>query len=181
MTVTTLLRTKSQKVALTGLLGALALVLSYFEGLLPPFPLMPPGAKPGFSNIATMFTADTVGMHGAVFVGIIKGVFTLFTRGVTAGLMSLCGGILSAVTVAFLFKRTSLSYIMVGILGAVLHNIAQLCVSLLLIGSAMIYYFPALLLFALISGSLTGLITGFTVRKTNNFFSEGGSIGRIKT
>ena len=45
------------RVALTGLLAALALALSFLEGLLQPLPMMPPGAKLGLSNIASMYAA----------------------------------------------------------------------------------------------------------------------------
>ena len=44
----------SATVALTGLLAALALALSFLEGLLPPLPFLTPGAKLGLSNIFTM-------------------------------------------------------------------------------------------------------------------------------
>ena len=45
----------ARRVAVTGLLAALALTLSLLEGMLPPVPVLPPGAKLGLSNLAVMF------------------------------------------------------------------------------------------------------------------------------
>ena len=49
------MKKKTERIALIGLLGALALVLGILENLLPPLPGMPPGAKAGLSNLVTMF------------------------------------------------------------------------------------------------------------------------------
>ena len=51
------MKKKAERIALIGLLGALALVLGILENLLPPLPGMPPGAKAGLSNLVTMFAA----------------------------------------------------------------------------------------------------------------------------
>lgn len=51
------MKKKTERIALIGLLGALALVLGILENLLPPLPGMPPGAKAGLSNLVTMFAA----------------------------------------------------------------------------------------------------------------------------
>ena len=75
----------SATVALTGLLAALALALSFLEGLLPPLPFLPPGAKLGLSNIVTMYAAGTLGLPYAVFLALLKGGFALLTRGAVAG------------------------------------------------------------------------------------------------
>ena len=80
---------KSRKIAVCGLLGALALALTLLEGMLPPIPGLPPGARPGLSNIVTMFAAGSLGLPYALAIALIKGVFAFLTRGVTAGLMSL--------------------------------------------------------------------------------------------
>ena len=86
------MKKKTERIALIGLLGALALVLGILENLLPPLPGMPPGAKAGLSNLVTMFAAGAIGLPAALFIAAIKGLFACLTRGVSAGLMSLCGG-----------------------------------------------------------------------------------------
>lgn len=152
------MRGQSKKIAVCGLLGALALVLSLLEGMLPPIPGLPPGARPGLSNIVTMFAAGSLGLPYALAVALIKGGFAFLTRGVTAGLMSLCGGLLSTLVMWLVWEKTRVSLLMTGICGALAHNTAQLCVALLLTGRAALFYIPAMLLLAILCGLCTGLV-----------------------
>lgn len=155
---------KTQKIAVMGVLGALALALSALEGILmPDVALLPPGAKPGLSNIVTMFACSCVSVPAAFYVVIIKAVFALVTRGFTAFLMSLCGGVLSTLLMAVLLRldRDKISLVGVGVLCALAHNIGQLLVSFIMTGTkAVLGYAPYLLLF----GTLTGFVTGTVLR-----------------
>lgn len=159
----------TKKVALYGILGALALVLSLFENvLIPDIPFLPAGAKPGLSNIVTMFTAYFCGAGGAFYITLLKAIFALITRGATAFFMSFCGGILSTaalcITVRFVGKH--LSFIGIGVLCAVLHNFGQLICACFISGSALLLnYGKYLLIFALISGFLTGVILNLLLPK----------------
>ena len=54
-------RSSAKFVAFTGILAAVALVLSLLESLLPPIPGMPPGAKLGLSNIVSMYAVGNLG------------------------------------------------------------------------------------------------------------------------
>ena len=57
----------TKKTAFLGMMAALALVLSFLEGMLiPDIPFLPVGAKPGLSNVVTMFVASTMGFPGAI-------------------------------------------------------------------------------------------------------------------
>ena len=47
---------KTRKITTMAMLFALAMVLSYMEGMLPPMPYLPPGFKLGLSNIITLYT-----------------------------------------------------------------------------------------------------------------------------
>ena len=60
------------RLALAAVLCAQALALSFLEGLLPPIPWLPPGAKPGLSNIIIMFAADSLGLPMALTIVLIK-------------------------------------------------------------------------------------------------------------
>lgn len=148
----------ARKIAITGLLGALAIALSFLEGLLPPLPMLPPGARLGLSNVVTMFAAGSLGLPTALLLALLKGGFALLTRGVTAGLLSLCGGLCSTAVVWALFKYTRLSLILLGVCGALTHNFAQLAMARLLLSTPVIFYIPALLIFAVLTGLLTGLV-----------------------
>ena len=149
---------KSRKIAVCGLLGALALVLTLLEGMLPPIPGLPPGARPGFSNIVTMFAAGSLGLPYALAIALIKGVFAFLTRGVTAGLMSLSGGLMSTLAMWAVWKKTRFSLLFTGVCGALAHNAAQLCIAVLLTGRAALFYIPAMLLLSIVCGLCTGLV-----------------------
>ena len=157
---------KSRKIAVCGLLGALALVLTLLEGMLPPIPGLPPGARPGLSNIVTMFAAGSLGLPYALAIALIKGVFAFLTRGVTAGLMSLSGGLISTLVLWLLarlamwvvWKKTRFSLLFTGVCGALAHNAAQLCIAVLLTGRAALFYIPAMLLLSIVCGLCTGLV-----------------------
>ena len=154
---------KAGRVAFTGILAALALALSFLEGLLPPLPMMPPGAKLGLSNIATMYAAGSLGLPSALFLAVFKGLFSLMTRGIVAGLMSLSGGVVSTFFMWLLLKKTKSSLGVVGVCGALCHNAAQLCVAYLLTTTSVLVYVPFLLLFGVLTGLLTGLVLKATL------------------
>ena len=79
---------KAKKIAIFGLMGALAAVIGFFESaLLPALPFLPPGAKPGLSNIVTTFAVAAYSLVGGLYVTLCKAAFVFLTRGVTAGLM----------------------------------------------------------------------------------------------
>lgn len=149
---------KSRKIAVCGLLGALALVLTLLEGMLPPIPGLPPGARPGLSNIVTMFAAGSLSLPYALAIALIKGVFAFLTRGVTAGLMSLSGGLMSTLAMWVVWKKTRFSLLFTGVCGALAHNAAQLCIAVLLTGRAALFYIPAMLLLSIVCGLCTGLV-----------------------
>lgn len=154
-------KTIAYKTALIGILCAQALVLSYLESLIPALPFMPPGAKPGFSNIVNMFTAGFVGLAPAFAVCAVKAGFALVTRGFTAGLMSLCGGAVSTLAMFLLLRyaKNRLGLIGISIICAACHNAGQLLAAAILTGTAGVFYYaPALLAFSVVTGAVTGVI-----------------------
>lgn len=154
------MKLETRRIAFIGLLAALAIVFSFLEGLLPPLPFLPPGVKLGLSNIVTMFAAGTTGIFSAIAIAVIKGIFAFLTRGVTAGIMSLFGGILSTLVMWIILKKTKASLSVVGVGGALTHNLAQLTTAFFLTRAAAFYYAP----FMLILGVITGLLTGAVLK-----------------
>lgn len=152
---------RTKRLALLGILGAQALVLSFLENLIPAIPGLPPGAKPGLSNIVTMFTAAAIGPVDALCIAVLKALFAGLTRGLTAGLMSLAGGLLSTLVMVLLLhlKKKPFGILGVSVAAAVAHNAGQLLVACLLSGTAALVwsYGPLLLLFGILAGVLTGI------------------------
>lgn len=150
----------ARKITVTALLAALAIVLSFIESFLPALPFLPPNAKVGLSNIVTMFAAGTIGLPTALVIAVIKGVFALLTRGITAGIMSLAGGIISTGVMWFVFRRLKGSYIISGVCGSLFHNITQLGVAYFITYTSVFFYVP----FVMIFGVLTGILTGTALK-----------------
>lgn len=147
----------TRRVALTGLLGALALTLSFLESLLPPLPV--PGARLGLSNLATMTALSALGLPAALTITLAKALFALL-RGGTAFWMSLCGGVLSTLAMALCMRllRGHIGAVGVGILGAVAHNAGQLAAAMVLFDDSLLVYAPWLLIAAVAAGTATGLV-----------------------
>lgn len=164
---------KSKKVAFLGMMGALALVLGFLEHLLiPDIPFLPVGAKPGLSNVVTMYVATVMGFPGAIYITLIKALFAFLTRGATAFFMSLCGGVLST-AVTCIMLRTGKKYFSfwgIGIVSAVMHNMGQLIVASFISGTfTLLNYGKYLLIFSLITGSVTGVMLLMIVPRVEKF------------
>lgn len=151
---------KSKKIAFFGLLGALSLVLGFFESvMLPEIPFLPPGAKLGLSNLVTMYASATAGFTGGLYIVFIKTLFALITRGTVAAFMSLCGGLASLAALCIMLKKEGslFSFFGIGVASAVMHNLGQLAAACIVTGTAeLLNYGKYLLVFALVTGSVTG-------------------------
>lgn len=163
---------KSKKVAFLGMMGALALVLGFLEHLLiPDIPFLPVGAKPGLSNVVTMYVATVMGFPGAIYITLIKALFALLTRGATAFLMSLCGGLLSTAVTCIMLRwgRKYFSFWGIGIVSAVMHNMGQLIAASFISGTfTLLNYGKYLLIFSLLTGSVTGAMLLMIVPRMEN-------------
>lgn len=150
----------THRTALLGVLTALALVLSALEQMLPALPVLPPGAKLGLSNLATMYAAGAVGLGPALAIAVGKALFAGLTRGVTAMLMSCAGGTASTFVMWLLLKRKRKPFGLagLGVAGALTHNAAQLAVAAAMTTPAVVYYIPWLIVFGILTGILTGLV-----------------------
>lgn len=152
-------RRLTRTIATTGILVALAVVLSFLENALIPVPGLPPGARLGLSNVVIMAAAAMLGPAPAMTVAAAKGIFAGVTRGLTAGMMSLSGGLLSAAALCLLLcgRRHPFGWVGIGVAGALCHNFGQFAAAFALAGSGIVSYLPALMLFALPAGTATGL------------------------
>ena len=150
-------RISARRVALTGLLAALALIFSYVEVLFP-FNAGLPGIKLGLANLVPLIILYRMDARYAFAANLIR-VFLagLLFSGMFAALYSLAGSVTSFL-VMYLLKKTNLfSVIGVSTAGGVFHNIGQLCVAILAIsGPQLIHYLPVLI----ISGMIAGIIVG---------------------
>jgi heptaprenyl diphosphate synthase len=166
-------KNKSFFVATVGIFTALSLALSFLESLIPAN-FLPLGAKPGLSNIAVMFSASALGTIPSIFIVIIKSAFAGLTRGTVAGFLSLCGGLLSVLTMILFFrfsKKTSI--LLISVFSAVAHNLGQFIGAYFITGTpSMIYYLPLLLIYGIFFGIITGTILKIILPYLNKLRSK---------
>lgn len=156
---------KAKKIALFGMMVALAFTFSYFESLIP-LDFVAPGIKLGLANLVVVIALYLMKPGEAFAIAIIR----IFLAGLTFGNMysiaySLCGGIFSFL-VMYLVRKTKLSVIGVSMLGGICHNIGQIIVAAIVMGTSRIaYYLPVLLVAGLITGLLLGVISKLVIER----------------
>lgn len=151
-----------KRMVFMGLLFALAMVLSYVEGMFA-IPGAPPGVKLGLSNIVTMYCVFFLGGRSAFTLAVLKGFFAFLTRGVTAALMSTAGGAVSVSIMLLLLlpKRHPLSYTAISVCGSLGHNLGQLLMASVIMQSGfVVYYLPIMAISGVGMGVLTGILLG---------------------
>ena len=151
---------KIHRLALAGMFTALMFIIGYVESLLPPI-FSVPGIKPGFANIPVMIAIYILDWKLAAAMSFTRIILSGFTfTGLFACIYSLAGAVLS-ITVMVILKRTEkFSVTGVSMAGGVAHNLGQVIVASIVVGKAIWYYFPVLVIAGLVAGALTGVVTG---------------------
>ncbi len=150
---------KARQVALSGMLFALAMALSFVEGTLV-IPGLLPGMKLGLANIVVMYALFFMGPGQALFLDLLKALFVFLVSGWTAGVLSLCGGLLSLAVMWLLYYVLPWrpTWFILSVCGALGHNIGQLLGASVILSSALsLYYAPVMLVLGLVMGALTAL------------------------
>ena len=150
----------ARKTALIGVLAAAAIAASLLERAFCAALPLPPGVRPGFSNVVVLFACSALGLPYALGITVLKAGAALLTAGPTAGVLSLAGGVCSVCGAAVLLRfGKKLSYAGVSVVGATLHNAAQLITVSLLTGTGAYWTLaPVLLLAGVGFGLFTGMI-----------------------
>ncbi|MFQ6091031.1 MAG: Gx transporter family protein [Candidatus Bipolaricaulia bacterium] len=153
-----------QRVTTFAMLLALGVALWVLEALFPP-PLPVPGAKLGLSNIVVLFTMLFLGGREGIYLAVLRSLLGSLIGGTFLSVgfvMSFGGALASALAMAFGLHLLNRMFSLVGIsiIGAVVHNAAQLILVYLLFvrQPGVLYYLPFLLLAGLVSGLVTGSI-----------------------
>ncbi|MEE0587428.1 MAG: Gx transporter family protein [Faecalibacterium sp.] len=150
---------KTHSIALSGLLFALAMALSFIEGTLV-IPGLLPGMKLGLANIVVMYALFFMGPKQALVLDVLKAFFVFLVSGWTAGFLSLCGGLLSLLVMWLLYYHCPLrpTWFILSVCGALAHNIGQLLGASVILSTAVsLYYAPVMLVLGLVMGMLTSV------------------------
>ena len=156
----------AEKVALYGILIALAFIFSYVEALIP-LPVPVPGMKLGLATLVNVVGLYTVGAAGTIAVGLIRIVMVGFTFSNPGSMLyALSGGVLSLAAMALAKKMDWFDKTGVSILGGVCHNIGQLSMAAWITGTASVFsYLPVLLVAGVITGAVIGLLGGLVTER----------------
>lgn len=150
---------KTHEIALSGLLFALAMALSFIEGMLV-IPGLMPGMKLGLANIVVMYALFFMGAKQALVLDLLKALFVFLVSGWTAGFLSLCGGLLSLLVMWILYYHFPVrpTWFILSVCGALFHNVGQLLGASVILSSTMsLYYAPVMLILGLVMGAVTSV------------------------
>lgn len=164
---------KPQRVALYGMMIALAFLLSYVETLIP-ISLGIPGVKLGLANLVNIVGLYVIGVPGTVAISLVRIVLAGFTFGNLFSMVySLAGGALSLGVMVLCRRLDCFSQIGVSVAGGAGHNIGQLLVAALVVeNTGVFYYLPFLLLAGTVAGALIGLLGGVITRRISKFVEK---------
>ena len=151
----------ARKVAVSGLLLALAVLFGYVEAIIPgPMPV--PGMKLGLANIVIVTILYLAGWKEAIVISALRVLIIGFLFGNLFSISyGLAGTAFSILGMALVRKTGRFSVVSVSALGGVLHNCGQILVAtLVVIGFPWKWYLPVLML----AGLGAGIVTGFLNR-----------------
>ena len=157
----------TKQLTLCALLTAMALALSYLENFFPLSLAIPvPGVKLGLANIVTVFALYVLGAGQAMMILFARCFLgAVFAGNMNALIFSVMGGFTAMLMMTGLSKSRKLSVYGVSIGGAAAHNCGQVAAAILTLGNtAPLYYLPVLLWVSLLTGTLTGVISGCLFR-----------------
>lgn len=157
---------KTPRLALLGMLVALAMVLSWLEAQIPVFVAVP-GMKLGLTNLVVLTALYGMGAKEAVFLNFVRILLVGLTFGnMVSFLYSLAGGILSGIIMIGLKRTGRFSIVTVSVAGGVFHNVGQILVAMAILETAsLVYYLPFLWLGGMVSGLLVGILGAQLVKR----------------
>lgn len=156
----------SKKIALYGLLIALAFIFSYIESLIP-LPFAIPGIKLGLANLVVIIALFGIGIKEAFVLSMIRILLVGFTfRDPSTLIFSFAGGILSWLLMTLTLKLKLFSMIGISIIGGIAHNVGQIIMAIIYVNNpSLLYYLPLLLVSGVVSGALIGLLGALTISR----------------
>lgn len=159
------------RVALYGMLAALALCAGYLEVLVP-LPVTVPGVKLGLGNAVVLYALLRMGARPALYLMLAKVLCsTILFSNPQMMVFSLAGGLLSWAVMALAVRFAPFSEVGVSVLGGVAHNLGQLAMVAALLSPATAYVNAPVLV---IAGVVCGAAIGILLRGVLAALPEGG-------
>ncbi len=165
-------RISTKKIALCGVLTALAMIFSYIESVIP-IPIPVPGIKLGVSNIAVITILYVLGVKEAIVINLLRIALTALLFGnVNSFLFSISGALLSLTIMIIMKKLDFFSCIGVSVCGGVMHNVGQIIAAVFIMGSeAIVLYLPVLIVSGVFTGVVIGGVSGIVAKHVKKVVS----------
>ena len=156
--------TKTKRIALNAVFAAIALLLFMVEAQIPA--VVPiPGIKLGPANIMTLVAMQLFGKKDAASVLFVRVTLGAVLAGNASSFLFSSAGALFCFLLLCALQKLSIPIWAQSVCGATAHNIGQLLVAAVYMHTkSVLWYFPFLLLAAIISGSFTGLCAQYSIR-----------------
>lgn len=165
----------TKKLTLMAVLSAIALTIFVAEAQIPP--IVPvPGIKLGIANIVTLVVMAFLGRKEAGVVLLIRILLgSAFAGSVSSLIFSIAGGGLAYLMMALLIGLFPERLLwVVSIFGAIAHNAGQLAAAIFVTKTAgLLYYAPALLAAAIVTGAFTGVAAMYLLRAVRKLHLDG--------
>lgn len=157
---------KTNRLTKLSLLLAISIILHLIE---PSLPLPIYGVKLGLANIMGLVTLIMFGFKDMIYINILRVLLSSLLRGIifgTAFWLSLCGVLLSTIVVILLNRKQQHSLYFLSVISAIFHSIGQiLCACYIYQTIYLMYYLPMMLLLAVPTGLLTGMLANEALKR----------------
>lgn len=162
----------SKKITVYAFLTATSILFGYVEYLLP-LNFIAPGIKLGMANGIFLILLLS-GKFGAAFIiNVVRILLSALLFATPFSLLfSLSAGIVSSVFMWILSRSKKVGVIGISVAGGAVHNITQLFIARLTIGSGVWFYTPFLLIAGLIAGMAVGFLSWFIFGRIKNYLEK---------
>ncbi len=167
-------RINTRRMVLMGVLTAIGLTIFMLEAQIPPLTAIP-GIKLGLANIVTLFALAVLGPKDALIILIMRVILgSVFSGQIMTLAYSMTGGVLCLAAEAALLKVLPLKNLWaISVIGAAVHNTAQVAVAVLITKTPGIFwYLPYLIIAAVITGAFIGAAVQFTLKKGDSVIKK---------
>lgn len=161
--------TPGRRVALDGILVALAMIFSYIETFIP-FNFGVPGIKLGLANLVVLLGLTFLPAVDVLLISVVRIVLSSLLFGNVMSLWySLAGGLLSFLCMWLLTKREGYSIIGISMVGGVMHNVGQVITAAIIVRTIQLtWYLPVLLVAGLVTGAIIGTLAKLLMPRVQN-------------
>ncbi|MFV0440190.1 MAG: Gx transporter family protein [Lachnospirales bacterium] len=152
----------TKRIATLGVLISMALMLSYFERMLP---AIGPGIKLGLANVVVVIALYYLDIKAAFIISVVRVIVAgVLFGGISSIMYALSGALLAFFGMLTIKQFKCFSIIGVSVMGSTCHVTGQIIVAIYVVENIkLITYLPILLLSAIVTGISIGIVSYYTL------------------